>query len=177
MKFICDHCKEESEKYAGHINRSRRLGLNIYCSRICFGLSKRIERTDADKKKIKSDYDKERRVKLYDKIKVQRAEYFKKDYAANPEKYRAIRKAKYQKHLAYLRTPEYKEWKKNYDVKYRANKEYGEYGEAAVLLFELEDFLNKNMPPELKFQMGITNKTQKRKRLWQRAKKNYQQQT
>lgn len=168
---ICPICNNGFKKTLGHYNRAMKQGLNVYCNRTCAGIGRRT--TEEEKKAVKAAYDK----KIYNTPERQaaRKRYFEKSYKSNPEKYKAIRKAKYQKHLEYLRTPEYKEWKKNYDVKYRANKEYGEYGEAALLLFELEEFLNQNMPTELKFQMGITNKTQKRKRLWQRRSKNFQQ--
>lgn len=173
VKVICNYCGCEVEKFIGHVNRAAKYGLNVYCNRTCAGIGRRT--SAEEKKSVKAAYDK----KIYNTPERQEARkrYFKKSYNANPEKYKAIRKAKYKKHLEYLRTPEYKEWKKEYDLKYRANKEYGEYGECAVLLIELERLLNKQMPAELKFQMGITNKKQKRNRLWQRTNKNFQQQT
>lgn len=169
---VCSICGISYQKETNHYNRAMKLGLNIFCSKTCFGISKRT--TLEEKKAKKAAYDKKIRETPERKQKVK--EYFQKSYSLNPEKYREIRKKKYKKHLEYLNTPEYKEWKKRYDLKYRANKQYGIFGESAILLSELENFLNKNMPPELKFQMGITNKTQKRKRLWQRTNKNLQQQ-
>lgn len=173
INLICPVCGVKYEKSIGHYNRAIKIGLRVFCSKICAGIGRR--KTIEEKKAVKAAYDK--KIYATKERKEARARYFKKAYKANPEKYRDIRKKKYKKHLEYLRTPEYKAWKKKYDIKYRCNKEYGEYGEAAILLFELEKLLKNNMPTEMKFQMGITNKTQKRKRLWQKTTKNSQQQT
>lgn len=169
---VCLVCKEPFKKALGHYNRAIKQGLNIYCSRTCAGIGRR---TSAEEKKaVKAAYDK--KISNTPERKAARQRYFQKSYKANPEKYREIRKAKYPKHLEYLNTPEYKERKREYDKKYLAKRGYGAFAESAILLSELELFLKQTMPKELKFQMGITNKTQKRKRLWQRAKKNFQQQ-
>ncbi len=169
---ICSVCGVSYQKKASAYNRAIKSGLNIFCSRACVGLSKRTSLED--KKAKKAAYDK----KIYHTPErtEARKRYFQKSYKANPEKYRELRKARYSKHLEYLNTPEYKAWKKEYDKKYIANKNYGVFSEAAIILIELESFLKQNMPDEMKFQMGITNKTQKRKRLWQRTNKNLRQQ-
>lgn len=172
VNCICPVCGNGFEKGLGDYNRAIKQGLNVYCNRTCAGIGRRT--SAEEKKKVKAAYDK----KIYNtpERKAARKRYFQKSYKENPEKYKAIRAAKYPKHLEYLRTPEYKEWKKNYDKKFKAEKNYGPFAQAAVLLIELESFLKQNMPNELKFQMGITNKTQKRKRRWQRQNKNFQQQ-
>lgn len=173
INCTCPVCGNKFKKEVGHYNRAIKQGLNVYCNRTCAGIGRR--KSTEEKKATKAAYDK----KIYNTPERQEARkrYFQKSYKANPEKYKAIRQARYSKHLEYLRTPEYKEWKKNYDKVYRGKKNYGVFSEAAALLSELELFLKQNMPNELKFQMGITNKTQKRKRLWQRMNKNFQQQT
>ena len=168
----CSFCGKEIEKSVGHYNRAKKIGLSLYCNKKCAGASKRT--SIEDKKAKKAAYDK--KICHTPERREAKKRYFQKSYKANPEKYREIRKAKYSKHLEYLNTPEYKVWKKEYDKKYIANKNYGVFSEAAIILIELETFLKQNMPDEMKFQMGITNKTQKRKRLWQRTNKNLQQQ-
>ena len=42
IEVRCDHCGSETSKEAGHINRSRKNGNKIYCSRLCAnnGISK-----------------------------------------------------------------------------------------------------------------------------------------
>lgn len=164
---VCHVCGNGFRKSYGHYNRAMKHGLNVYCNRTCSGIGRR---TSAEEKKaVKAAYDK----KIYNTPERQEARkrYYQKSYKANPEKYKAIRKEKYPKHLEYLNTPKYKAWKKEYDKKHLAQKHYGSFAEAAILLSELETFLKQNMPTELKYQMGITNKTKKRKQLWQRTQK------
>jgi len=169
---ICPICNEPFKKSLGHYNRAMKNGLRVFCDKDCAGIARR--KSVEEKKKVKAAYDK----KIYNTPERQaaRKRYFQNSYKRNPEKYKAIRRAKYPKHLEYLRRPEYKKYKKEYDVKYLAKKDFGIYWESAILLKELEDHLLKIRPDGIKFQMGITNKTQKRKRLWQRTKKNLQRQ-
>lgn len=165
MKINCEYCGKEIEKYIGHVNRSRKKGYKLYCNQTCSGLDRR--KTIEEKKKVKAEYDK----KIYstpERI-AARKRYFQKSYKDNPEKYRQERRRRYKAHLQYLQRPEYKKWKHEYDQKHLAKKEYGIFWEAYLLLKELELWLLKNSPEGMKFQMGITNKSQKRKRLWQKT--------
>lgn len=171
VKIKCCQCGKSVKRYVGYVNRAKKDGLKMFCGKKCFGLSRRDGKTKEQKKAEKAKYDKEFRYYHREEIKQRKAAAFKKDYAANPEKYRKERRRRYKDHLKYIQTPEYKKWKKEYDVKYLAKKDFGIYWESAILLKELEDHLLKIRPDGIKFQMGITNKTQKRKRLWQRNKK------
>lgn len=169
---ICSICGISYQKETNHYNRAMKLGLNIFCSKVCFGISKRT--TLEEKKAKKAAYDK--KISNTPERKEARKRYFRKAYDSNPDKFKEIRKSRYSKHLEYLNTAEYRSWKKEYDKKYRAEKYYGVFSEAYIILLELETFLVQNAPDGMKFQMGITNKTQKRKRLWQRTNKSLQQQ-
>ncbi len=171
VEIKCAYCGKVSDKPTGAVNRAKSIGAPLYCNRVCAGLGRRSNKTIEQKKKEKAAYDKEFRYYHRDGIKERKAAAFKKDYAANPEKYRKERQRRYKAHLEYLQRPEYKAWKKNYDVKHLAKKDFGVYWESAILLKELEEHLLKIRPDGIKFQMGITNKTQKRKRLWQRVNK------
>jgi hypothetical protein len=179
MTAICPYCECEFEiKNIGHYNRSIRDGYKVYCSRVHAGLGRRDGKTLEQKKKEKAEYDKNYRYYYKEGIRQKKAERFKKDYAAHPEKYRKERQRRYSEHLKYLQRPEYKKWKKEYDLKHLAKKDYGIFWECSLLLKELETWLLNNSPDGMKFQMGITNKTQIRKRLWQtkiRQQKNSQQ--
>lgn len=161
MKIICPVCKCETERLVSHVNRANKLGLKVYCGRVCAGIGRRIERTEEEKKRLKSEYDKEYRVREANNIKQKKHKYYKKTY--DPIKAKEERKLKYQKHLQYLRTPEYKKWKKEYDEKFRAKKVYGEYWECAILFFELEGLIPWY---EAKQENNLNNKSLKRKRLW-----------
>lgn len=165
VKVKCSYCGKEVKKSLGHYNRSLRTTTNFYCNIQCAGKGKRT--SIEDKKAKKAAYDK--KIAATPERKQKRKEYFQKSYINNPEKYRAIRKQRYKKHLEYLSSPKYIQWKHEYDQKYRAKKEYGVFWECSLILKELENFLLINRPDGIKFQMGITNKTQKRKRLCQRT--------
>lgn len=164
MKIICAYCKKESEKLSGCVNRAKRLGLNIYCSRICSGLGRRVERTEEQKKQIKSEYDKQRRKELHNLISEKKKAFFKKDYTENPEKYRAWRKKRSPKHSEYCRQPEYKKKKVEYDKQHRAKKYYGEYAESFLLIMDISKEYDNRI---IKQQQGLTNKAKIRKRSWQ----------
>lgn len=159
MKIKCAHCGKKVEKSTGHFNRAKKMGLKLFCSFKCFGLSRR--KSIEEKKVAKAEYDRILRIVKADELKKQRHEYFKKDYAANPEKYRAIRKAKYQKHLQYLRQPKYKNYKHDHDKRYHAKKKYGKYWEAAIALHNLRGIVDNR---KAKADQKSINKSQNRKR-------------
>jgi hypothetical protein len=167
MIVVCQYCESKIDKPSGAVNRANRLGLNIYCNRTCAGLARRKNKSESENKEHKRLYDIEYRNKNKELIKAKKAEYFKKDYAKNPEKYKKLRKSKYKKHLEYLNTPEYKAYKKEYDKKHRAKKYYGEFWESSILLVEIE----KQIPNfEVKQQLQLINKSQKRKRDYEKSK-------
>lgn len=171
MKFNCAYCGNESEKPAGHYNRSVSIGAPVYCGRTCAGLGRRNNKTIEQKKADKAEYDKKFRKEYTEEIKQKKAEAFKKWYyeGGGQEIERERRKLKMPKHVEYCRQPKYKEYKKQYDEKYHAKKQYGEFAEAAIALFKLEDELERKNPEMLaiKFQNNTLNKSQKRKRKWQ----------
>jgi hypothetical protein len=161
IKFICPACGNEGEKSAGHYNRAIKMGCNVYCSRMCAGVGRRT--SVEEKKKVKAVYDSKYRKQV--SVKQKKRDYFKRDYAANPDKYKKERQRRYLAHLEYLKTTEYKNWKQGYDKVYRAKKDFGEFSEAALILIELEKELDSK---DIKYAYNITqNKSsQKRKRKW-----------
>jgi len=114
-----------------------------------------------EKKEQKRLYDIEYRKKNREKIKKRKAEAFKLDYAANPEKYREQRRKRYPEHLKYLQSDRYKAWKKKYDQEHRAKKKHGEFWESAILLKKISDFVDNRAA---KIASGNYGKSQKRKR-------------
>jgi hypothetical protein len=61
MEITCHHCGLKAEKPSGAINRSLNAGLKLFCSRVCFGLSRRKGKTAEQKKAEKAAYDQEYR--------------------------------------------------------------------------------------------------------------------
>lgn len=166
MKWACCYCGSDFEIANAALNRARNKGLNVYCDRKCAGLGRRRGKTKEQKVKDKADYDKQFRVKNKSRLKKSKHEYFKRTY--NKEQAALVRKANMHRHVEYCRRPEYVKWKKEYDKRYRTRKEYGEFSEAALVLFNLEIELENLVIPT---NNHIINNAQKRKRTWQQLKR------
>jgi len=162
MKWKCFYCGNDLEITSGALHRANKKGLNVYCNRVCAGLGRRCNKTNEQKKKEKAEYDRKYRKENKERLKKEKHEWFKLNY--DKEKAALTRKENMPRHVEYCRRPEYKKWKKEYDKKYLAKKEFGEFAEAALVLFELEKQLDKK---QIKYDQGLINKTQKRKRQWQ----------
>jgi hypothetical protein len=163
MKVTCATCGKKVDKSTGHVNRSLKLGLKFFCNKICFGVSRRVARTEEEKIEIKRLYDIEYRKKNNDRIKARMQQYNKSPAG------RAMQKRNREKfknsHLEYCRTEEYKKWKHDYDQKHCAKKNYGEFWESSLIMKEIEKVIEPEKA-EVKIQKGTYNKSQKRKRLW-----------
>jgi hypothetical protein len=140
MKCRCGYCGKAIEKSLGHYNRAKKMGNGLYCDRRCAGLGRRT--TVEEKKEAKRLYDIEYRKKNEKRLKKIRHAWFKKDYEANPEKYKAWRKKKQKAHNEYCRQPAYAAKKKEYDQGRRAKIQYGSYGEAAIALLQLASIVD-----------------------------------
>lgn len=162
MKVKCHFCGKRLDISVGQYNyRVLKHGLNVYCNKKCAGLGRRVNRTDEENRMIKYFYDAFRYLIEADRLKKQRAEYFKRDYAANPEKYRKERQRRMKAHVQYCRQPSYRKKKKVYDQQRVAKKNYGEFWEAAIALRELGAIVDNR---KAKQDQKTINKTQNRKR-------------
>lgn len=164
----CPVCSATVSKATGVVNRSRRLGSPVYCGRVCSGLARRDVRDKADKVAAKAAYDAAYREKNREMLKAKKAAH----YAAtvDREKERAVRKARMPQHIEYCRRPQYRKWKAQYDRKYRATKEFGEFGEAAIVLFDLQaEILSRATRYEIYLANGTLNKKLNRRRDYDKA--------
>lgn len=176
MIIKCAHCKKKVEKSVGHVNRANKVGLKLFCGRACFGLSRRVERTDAEWKEIKRLYDIDRRndpvISMYRQL--QALDY--NESAVGRAMQKRNREKFKEKHLDYCRTPKYRAWKKAYDLEYVAKTKYGEFWESSIALNQIETILAPERK-KIKTENGLLSKSQKRKRLWnslqQTLKKHY----
>lgn len=169
MRFRCAHCKSTADRPSGHVNRARAKGMKLFCSRRCFGLDRRKNKTPAQKREEKRLYDIEYRAKNHDLLKTKKHEYFKRTY--DPEKAAIERKKRMPLHVEYCRRPEYKAWKRDYDREYRA-KEYGAFAEAYQLTIDLNrEIKERTSRHEIKYQNGATNKAQRRRRQGQQEER------
>ena len=151
----------------GAINRAIKNGYNISCSRVCAGINRRSWISKGQQIKNKAIYDAKYRSKNLDKIKKAKKQYHVDNY--NPKLAAAHRKKNMQKHVEYCRQPKYKAKKKEYDRRYRAIKNYGEFAECFIALQDVEEAVAaKATNYELKLEKGLLGKSQQRKREYER---------
>lgn len=133
----CTRCGKRARKLSGGVNRSRRLGLPLYCGRRCAGLARRKHKTKAQRIEEKRLYDIEYKKRNEAALKVKRAAYFQRTY--DPVKAAIERKKRMPRHVEYCRQPWYREWKRQYDAAYSGLKE--------VLWETLNDVRTEQMLP------------------------------
>ena len=168
IQVKCSHCQSEFSISRGHFNRAASRGANLYCGLRCSGLARRVYRTDAEKKRLKADYDRVRRAEKSEEIKAKKAAYYQR--TRNPEKEAATRKARAHLHAEYCRRPEYKKWKRDYDRQHRAQKQYGEFADCFLLAMDIrQECLSRQSDYEIRLAAGTLSKSQKRKRDYERA--------
>lgn len=164
MLIKCAHCGKTADKRSGEVNRARAGGFRLYCNRRCSYLGRRQPpKTSAQLKLEKKLYDQEYRRRNLAMLKAKKRARHLRTY--NPEKERVKRKAKMPRHVEYCRRPEYKRWKQGYDRKHRAQKFFGSFAEAAMLLTDLKRSINERATDhEIRQQNGTLNKVLQRRR-------------
>lgn len=165
MKRICPQCREPFEASTGKARRADKKGAPLYCGRACAGLARRNPNppTEAERKAAKAAYDAKYRALNHEARKAQKAAYYREH--RDPEKERAARKARMPKHVEYCRRPEYRAWKSEYDSRYRAQKIFGPFAEAFLLLQDIEREIDSQATRyEVYRANGTLNKALTRKR-------------
>lgn len=169
MQIECAYCGKTSDKASGAVNRSRKVGIPLYCDRACAGLARRKPPKSIKQRKAeKRAYDAARRVALADEIRAAKREYHKRTY--DPAKAAHARKRRMPRHVEYCRRPEYVEWKREYDRKYRAKKFYGDFADCFLLVMDIRaECLSQMTDYEIRYANGGVAKTQQRRRSYDRA--------
>jgi len=165
VSCTCPQCHKEFEAEAGRQNRAERIGAPLYCGKICAGLARRLKNplTDAEKKAAKAAYDRQYRQDHAEARKRQKAAYYQR--TKDPVKEAARRQERMHLHVAYCQRPEYKAWKQQYDLRHRAQKDFGEFAEAALLLQDVEREIEAHATRyEIYQSNGTINKAQTRRR-------------
>lgn len=167
QKPPCAYCGNPSPQSWSSINRALKGGKPIYCDRKCAGLGRRKGKTVEQKKEEKRLYDMKRREELADRIKAEKAAYHRRTY--DPAKAAETRKDRMPYHVEYCRRPEYRAWKRDYDKHYLARKHYGEFGEAALILREIENAVGESGVDRFQraASSGTLNKKQTRRRTYE----------
>ena len=168
MQFTCAQCGSLTDRPAGHVNRARANGLNLYCSRACSGLGRRTVKTVEQRKAEKRAYDIEYRQREPEVRKALKAEYYQR--TKDPVKEAETRKKRMHLHVEYCRRPEYRAQKKVYDRQYRAQKFYGDFADCFLLVMDIRDeCLSRMTDYEIRLEKGTLNKSLKRKREHERS--------
>ena len=157
IAIVCARCGAKGTRAASEINRARRLGAPLYCTRRCAGLARRKHKTKAQKIKEKRLYDIEYRKRNLARLLAQKRDYFKRTY--DPAKAAIARKKRMHLHVAYCQRPEYKKWKQQYDRQFRSKKNFGPFAEAAMLVVDLNREIKGRMSNhEIKWKNKTCNK-------------------
>lgn len=168
IEFLCSQCGVKSVRCAGDVNRARKNGANLYCSKECSGIARRKPRSVEEKKAAKAAYDREYRKKNRSALRIKKAAYYQR--TKDPVREAQERKKRMAAHFEYCRRPEYKKWKREYDRQYRAKKQYGEFADCFLLAQEIrQECLSQASDYEIRLTAGTLNKSMKRKRDYERT--------
>lgn len=166
VEHTCPNCNKVFLVYVGYLNKANNIGAPRYCTKACSALARKINRSDEEKKRIKSEYDKKRRTELGEAYLAKKREQWKARY--DPVQAAEYRKKRMHIHVEYCRQPEYRQYKKQYDEQYHAKKKFGEFAESALLLTKIYSLIDNR---EVKADNNLITKSQKRKRQWLRTTK------
>jgi hypothetical protein len=146
--LVCESCAREFQRELRWVKILKRRGCERqFCSQKCTGIARRLWKSVAQKKREKAAYDEIYRAREVEKIRQNKAAYFRSTY--DPEKARRERAKNMSRHVAYCRKyysdPKRKAAKEAYDLDRRA-RAYGEYADAYKLLIQLQDEVRKIVP-------------------------------
>lgn len=161
MELLCPICQTKYYKSTGHVNRAKAQGLNLYCGRKCAGIGRRNYKPVEQRKSEKALYDQQYRKRDPEALKMRKQEYYQR--TKDPVKEAIKRKKRMHLHVEYCRQPEYKAWKKEYDLTHRAKQDYGEFAECALILRKIFELIDNR---EVKAIQNLNIKSIKRKRSW-----------
>lgn len=172
MLIQCAHCGNNVEKETSAVNRARKVGMALYCGKVCSSDARRISTEEKTARRV--EYDRQRREGSLREALLQQK---KAHYMAHAQEILAAQKAaresdpelKKRRRDCQRRCMERLEWKEHkraYDRQYRAEREFGEMAPAYLLLLELEKEVERQEPDwvDLQRQKGTLNKSQRRRR-------------
>ena len=168
VEMNCPQCRRTFSAKTGYANRAAKINAPLYCGRVCAGLARRNKNppTDEQRRAAKAKYDAERRNG------PKRAEILAKKmkhYFDNHERLKAehavYRASHMQRHVEYCRQPEYRVKKAVYDRRRRAEIEFGDFSESALLLADIDrEIAERASRYEIYATNGTLNKAQQRRR-------------
>lgn len=168
MKMNCPHCHSLFEAKTAYVNRAAKIGAPIYCGRVCAGLARRNKNppTDEERRAAKAAYDAKRREgPRRQEILAKKREHYYANHERISAKLAEYRATHMDRHVEYCRQPEYRAKKSNYDRRRRADLNFGDFSEAALLLSDIErEIAERASKYEIYLTNGTINKAQQRRR-------------
>lgn len=145
VKVKCAWCHRAFLKDAGGYNRAKRIDSPLYCTKRCAGLGRRKNRSAKERKRLKAEYDRNRRERLHDRLKAEKKAAYAIWGPQHRDKEREYRKKTMPRHVEYCRQPEYRAYKAEYDHQRKLSR-FGSFVEAYQVLEELKKEIKKQMP-------------------------------
>jgi hypothetical protein len=140
--YRCDNCGERFARQPSQMRCKQK-----FCSLVCFGVSRRIDKPEAQRKADKAAYDREYRTKNRALLKEKKSAYFRRTY--DPEAARVARKKGAARHAeyckAYYADPKRKAEKQRYDADRRATV-FGPFSDAYKVYLLLKQRVLKQLP-------------------------------
>lgn len=168
MEATCPQCGGLFESKTAHTNRAAKIGAPLYCGRICAGLARRLKNppTDEQRRVAKAAYDAKRRNgPKREALLAKKREYYYANHERISAAHAEYRAAHMNRHIEYCQQPEYRAKKSVYDRKRRAEIQFGEFSEAALILADIErEVAERASRYEIYSQNGTLNKAQQRRR-------------
>jgi hypothetical protein len=167
-RVACRQCAHPFDARASRVNRAAKIGAPLYCGKVCAGLARRLANppTDEQRRAAKAAYDAKRRngPKRDEILSGKRAHYHaNKDEIS--ERQAVYRAAHMDRHVEYCRQPGYRVKKAMYDRRRRAELNFGDFSEAALLLDDIETAISERASKyEIYSTNGTLNKAQQRRR-------------
>lgn len=168
IEATCPQCGGLFRAKPSRANRATKIAAPLYCGRICAGLARRLKNPPSTEQRraAKSAYDAKRRNG------PQRTQILAKKrdhYYANHDRITAeqavYRAAHMDRHVEYCRQPEYRIKKSEYDRNRRAEIQFGDFSEAALLLADIDrEISDRASKYEIYLTNGTINKAQQRRR-------------
>lgn len=166
MSDKCAHCRKVLHLSTSAVNRAKKKGARLFCDRRCAGLGRRKHKAKAQKIAEKRAYDLQYRADNLAMLKAKKIAYHQRTY--DPVKAAKVRKKRMSQHVEYCRQPAYVAKKKKYDLQRRAD-EFGPFAESYLILLELKREINsRTTDEERRITNGTYNKSQFRRRDYQR---------
>lgn len=168
MQIKCYKCHSIFETKTAYFNRAVKIRAPLYCGRLCAGLARRLKSppNDEQRRAAKSAYDAKRREGTQrEALLAKKREHYYANHERISAKLAEYRAAHMDRHVEYCRQPEYRAKKAIYDRRHRADIQFGDFSEAALLLSDVErEIADRASKYEIYLTNGIINKAQQRRR-------------